>query len=68
MADGGFVCAFKGRKEAVEQEIAQVNMMTRTQPGERQREWDFRIEPLEVPFLEASRSLCVMQELDKDKE
>lgn len=50
LAEGGFVCAYKGRLEVIEEELLAL------EPG-----WKSKIVPLSVPFLDASRNLCVLQ-------
>lgn len=66
--DGGYVCAYKGRKEAVEEEIAQVRRLSHSETDDNLRTWSFRVERLDVPFLAADRSLCVMQDSTGSKE
>ena len=50
LAEDGFVCAYKGRLEAIEEELRGLKAA-----------WKSEIIPLNVPFLDASRNLCVLQ-------
>ena len=50
LAEGGYVCAYKGRLEAIEEELRLLG------PN-----WNSAIVPLSVPFLKASRNLCVLR-------
>lgn len=61
LADGGFVCAYKGRREAIEEELAAVELLVKQGKGGSGTGWISSIEPLSVPYLEAERALCIMQ-------
>lgn len=61
LAEGGVVCAYKGRKEAVEEELAAVDALVREGKGGSEHGWIPSITPLTVPGLDASRTLCVLR-------
>lgn len=56
LGEGGYVCAYKALKEQVEEELVQVERTCKST-------WKARFVPLEVPHLEASRMLCLMQKI-----
>jgi 16S rRNA (guanine527-N7)-methyltransferase len=53
---GGYICAYKGKVENIEQELAEVARLKHTN-------WQWQIKQLDVPFLEGERSLCIGQRL-----
>jgi 16S rRNA (guanine527-N7)-methyltransferase len=65
IADRGYVCAYKGRIESVEAELLEVGNLVREG---KTPEWTSRTIPLSVPFLDAPRTMVVMQKGGKDEE
>ena len=63
LAEGGSVCAYKGRTDSIEEELAAVETLVAEGKGGSVLGWRYTIVPLEVPFLEASRNLCVLQKI-----
>ncbi len=63
LAEGGSVCAYKGRTDSIEEELAAVETLVEEGKGGSVLGWHHTIVPLEVPFLEASRNLCVLQKI-----
>lgn len=61
LAEGGFVCAYKGRKDVIEEELAAIDALVKAGRGGSGHGWKSTIEPLAVPGLDASRALCVLQ-------
>ena len=61
VADRGFVCAYKGRTETLMGELAGIDALVRDGKGGSPFGWLPRIESVSVPFLEAQRTLCVLQ-------
>jgi len=58
LAPGGFLAAYKGRKESVEEEMAALSLPSETIPPE-VIPWE--VYPVEVPFLEEERHLLVIR-------
>ncbi len=56
VADGGWVCAYKGQRLQLEEELAAVRDQCTSQ-------WSATIIGLEVPFLDAERTLCLLQKI-----
>lgn len=63
LAEGGSVCAYKGRTDSIEEELAAVETLVEEGKGGSVLGWHHTLVPLEVPFLEASRNLCVLQKI-----
>lgn len=61
LADGALICAYKGRIEVVHKELSEIDRLVAQAKGGNAEGWDWWIEPLVVPFLDAPRHLCVMQ-------
>lgn len=60
VAEGAFICAYKGRKEAIEEELSAAGIPLQ---GGEEASWTVRMEELRIPFLDASRTLCIMQKI-----
>lgn len=58
LAPGGAICAYKGRREAIDEELARVR---REAEGEADVLHDVRIVPIVVPFLDEERHLVVLR-------
>ncbi len=56
LAEGGYVCAYKALQQPVEEELEQVGRVCKTG-------WKASFIPLEVPRLDASRMLCLLQKI-----
>ncbi|HZJ88803.1 MAG TPA: 16S rRNA (guanine(527)-N(7))-methyltransferase RsmG [Sphaerochaeta sp.] len=56
VADGGWVCAYKGQQSAVEAELSAVEQRLESR-------WKSTLVPVSVPFLARARTLCLMQKL-----
>ena len=56
LADGGCVCAYKAVQEQVKEELVQVERVCKSR-------WKASFVPLQVPRLEASRMLCLLQKI-----
>ncbi|MFA5448409.1 MAG: 16S rRNA (guanine(527)-N(7))-methyltransferase RsmG [Sphaerochaeta sp.] len=56
LSEGGWVCAYKGQRSQVEQELEAVEKTTKSQ-------WRSELVALEVPYLEAERMLCLLQKI-----
>ncbi len=50
LAPGGWIAAYKGRRERIDQELAQAGLAS----------WEAKVVPLEVPFLEEERHLVLL--------
>ena len=61
VAERGFACAYKGRSEAIQQELADLDALVRTDTGGHGIVWNTEIIPVQVPFLDAPRNLCVLR-------
>ena len=61
LAEGGSVCAYKGRRDLIDEELAAVGSLVETGKGGSDLGWIHTIVPLKVPFLDASRNLCVLR-------
>jgi 16S rRNA (guanine527-N7)-methyltransferase len=51
LAPGGWIVAYKGRRERIDQELAQADMAS----------WETKVVPLQVPFLEEERHLVLLR-------
>ena len=60
VTERGYVCAYKGRPEAIEQELVDLNALVHTEIGGQSVAWNTEIIPVQVPFLEAPRNLCIL--------
>lgn len=54
--EGGVVCAYKAQLEQVQEELEQVKVRCKSR-------WESSVVNLEVPRLEASRMLCLLQKI-----
>jgi len=61
VAERGYVCAYKGKVEALMRELDQLDALMRDRTGGSAIEWNRRIVPVHVPFLDAPRTMCVLQ-------
>ncbi len=68
LTDKGFVCAYKGRIEAVELELSAVDALVERGKGGSVSGWGRTIIPISVPFLDAPRTLCVLQKGELSEE
>jgi 16S rRNA G527 N7-methylase RsmG len=55
LAEGGVVCAYKGKSNNVQKEVEALNL------SDKQHKWRVEIEEIEVPFLDSERSLVILQ-------
>lgn len=56
LSEEGYVCAYKAVQEQVEEELVQVKRTCKSS-------WTANFVPLQVPRLEASRMLCLLQKI-----
>ncbi|MCB5231197.1 MAG: 16S rRNA (guanine(527)-N(7))-methyltransferase RsmG [Sphaerochaetaceae bacterium] len=55
LAEGGVVCAYKGKSNNVQKEVEALNL------SDKQHKWRVEIEEIEVPFLDSERSLVILK-------
>lgn len=60
LADDGVVCAYKSREENVQRELEVVEDLVRRGIGGSVTGWTSEFAPVQVPFLDAPRMLCLM--------
>lgn len=60
LADGGAVCAYKGRLKPALEELKALDDLTVQGKGGSSTGWNHWIEPLHVPYLDAPRHLCIL--------
>jgi len=60
-APGGLICAYKGRREALDEELYVLGTLHAAKGTDAGSAWGSTIIPLNVPFLEAPRHLWVLE-------
>lgn len=61
LAKSGVVCAYKSREENVQRELSAVEELVRRGAGGSISGWVSDLVPVEVPFLDAPRVLCLLE-------
>ncbi|MDY4609650.1 MAG: 16S rRNA (guanine(527)-N(7))-methyltransferase RsmG [Sphaerochaetaceae bacterium] len=61
LAESGVVCAYKSREENVQRELSAVEGLVRRGAGGSASGWVSDLVPVEVPFLDAQRMLCLLE-------
>jgi 16S rRNA (guanine527-N7)-methyltransferase len=61
LAESGVVCAYKSREENVQRELDAVEALVRRGAGGSVSGWISKLVPVEVPFLDARRMLCLLE-------
>jgi len=56
VVDGGWVCAYKGQRTQVEEELRAVERQCKSR-------WQGEIRDIVVPRLDAERTLCLLQKI-----
>ncbi len=63
LSDDGVVCAYKSREENVQRELEAVNELVRRGAGGSKSGWLSDFVPVQVPFLDAPRMLCLLEKV-----
>lgn len=60
LSTGGIICAYKGRRDAIEAELDDLTRYWSSKKRKTSFEWSCTIKELQVPFLDAPRHLCLI--------
>lgn len=63
LSDDGVVCAYKSREENVQRELEAVEELVRRGAGGSKSGWFSDFVPVQVPFLDAQRMLCLLEKV-----
>jgi 16S rRNA (guanine527-N7)-methyltransferase len=61
VTDDGVFCAYKGKEEVVQQELYDLEALVQAGKGGSVFGWESHIIALSVPYLDATRNLCVLK-------